>query len=322
MTSTKYLSLALASFALTATMAACSDDDKWSPGEQRPATSMGVYFAENATDAFSTADSEDFEIEVCRLDTAEAAKVKVTLVSADTTSITVADSVEFEKGSATGKLKCHAAGLPQSSADPSDSTKTVNHFYKFTLAIDSAQRDPYAAGTSELTFTVTNGKLWNTLVEGAHFYWQSITPLPSYDSDIEQYLGQNRFRIKNFLGSGQDWEFRIQSADESLYYGDYTNLSGDVSTWKGSVDFEYDEYHTYNYDGSWLYFMPDMANSVYGWKVPGSELGYGSFSCYVGYSYIDFSEKYFQTWAYGYGDDDGATDISGYFYGYWAQTTK
>lgn len=311
----KHITFCVATIATSALLSACSDDDKWSAGEQRPATSTGAYFGENSTTSFSTADSEEFEVEVSRLDTAEAATVKINLVSADTATISVDESVVFAKGEATAKLKCRAAGLPAPTTDATG--KTVAHYYRFTIAIDEAQRDPYAAGSYELTLTATNGKLWNTLVKDAQWYWASNTALPSWYSDIEQYLDENRFRIKDFLGSGVDWEFKIQSASESLYYGNYTNLDGDVKTWMGSVDFEYDENHSYNYDGSWIYFMPDIANDVYGWKTPGYDLGYASFSCYVGYSYIDFTSNYFQTWAYGYGDDADGTDINGYFYGYW-----
>lgn len=301
----KLMGLALAACA-TLGFQACSDDDSWVPGEPDADGVMGVYFASDNETGFSTEDNATFEIRLMRLDSTSAAKVKIVKDDVDASLLAVPDSVEFKAGEASAVLTVDASGL-----QASDVTQTA-----IKLSVDSAQVSPYAAGMSSFSATVA-GKLWRVLVKDAQWYWASKTALPSWYSDIEQYLDQNRFRIKDFLGSGIDWEFRIQSASESLYYGDYTNLEGDVTTWMGSVDFEYDENHTYNYDGSWLYFMPDMANSVYGWTVPGSTLGYGSFSCYVGYSYIDFTQNYFQTWAYGMGDDADETDNSGYFYGYW-----
>lgn len=158
-------------------------------------------------------------------------------------------------------------------------------------------------------------KEWKTVVANAYFYWGNDTiGLPTAYSDIEQYGDENKFRIKNFLGSGIDYGFKIQTAEESLYYSAYTNLEGDVSTWTGSIEF--DENNTYTYDG-WDYFMPDMANEVYGWTVEGATVNYASFATYPGYSYIDFSQKYISTWAYGYSSDN--RDVSGYFYGYWTE---
>lgn len=298
-------------------LASCSnDDDNWAPGEQVAAGVTGAYFSTSVATGYSTMESTDFEIEVSRLDTTQAATVGVHLVSRDTTSIELlTQQVEFAKGASKAKIMCRAEGLPEPTTDADGNT--VNHYYSLTLAIDSADWNPYAAGTQDFTATVVNGTLWHTVADNAYCYFYTTTTLPSYYGNIEQYLNENQFRFSNFMGSGADWYFRIQSADESLYYADYTNLEGDVSTWMGSVDFEYDEYHSYNYDGYWIYFMPDMENEVYGWKVPGADMGYASFASYADYAYIDFSQKYFYTWAYGLGDDEASTNTSAYFYAVW-----
>lgn len=299
----KQTSLAFAIIAALV-MTSCSDNDKWSPGAADPEGVMGVFFDSDNTTEISIDDSTSFVLRITRLDSSEAATVRIVKDSVNEQLIKVPDSVVFEKGEASTTLTIDASNMEN--AEEKSTT--------FRISIDPAQVSQYAAGLN--TIDVSVGKLWSVLVSKARFYWANKTDLPSWYSDIEQYLDENRFRIKDFLGSGEDWEFRIQSADESLYYGSYTNLSGDVTTWMGSVDVEFDEYHAYNYDGDMIYFMPDMANSVYGWKTPGYELGYASFCVWNGYTYIDFSQNYLSTWAYGYGDDD-QTDVGGYFYGYW-----
>lgn len=305
----KKAALALFGCALAATVTSCSDDDNWTPGEQVADGVTGAYFDPSLAQAYSTADDPEFSITVSRLDTTQAATVKVSLVSADTTAISVPETVTFEKGKATAQLVCRAEGLLES-------TKKEPHYYSFTIELDSAQANPYAAGTTDFTATVVNGSLWLPVVENALFYFGTTTAFPSYYSDIEQFANENRFRIKDFMGSGVDFEFNIQSASESKYYSAYTNLEGDVSTWCGSV--EWDGSHLLEYDG-WLYFSPDTENEVYGWSVPGSSVGYASLAFYPDYTYIDFSGGYLQTWAYGMLDDADYTNNSEYFYGYWTK---
>lgn len=288
--------------------AACDSytNDNWTPGEQVAEGVQGAFFSTTNATAFSVTDDPEFVIRLVRTDSTSAATVAINIVSRDTTAIEIPASATFEQGKERTDLVCRAEGLP------------ANTSYSFTISIDDAQVSPYAAGASTFTGTITNASLWKTLVADATFYWQGSTALPSsWHGTIEQYMDDNHFRFPNFMGSGADWEFKIDSPEESLYYGSYCSTEGDVSTWMGSVNFEYDENHSYNYDGSWIYFMPDMANEVYGWTVPGFDIGYASFSVYNGYSYIDFSSKYFQTWAYGFGDDAAGTDISGYFYVTW-----
>lgn len=168
-------------------------------------------------------------------------------------------------------------------------------------------------GYDEFIWTPEETVEWKTVAENANFYFQNYATMPTFYGNIEQYGDENRFRFKNFMGSGADWEFSIDETggtnDPTLAY---TNVSGDVSTWKGYLTMSADNIIEYN---GWQYFSPDPANEVYGWKMDGVANSYASLAFYPGYSYIDFSQSYFYTWAYGYLED--ATEASGYFYGYW-----
>lgn len=307
----KHTALAAALIGGLALTASCSnDDDNWTPGPQTAEGVQGVFFPTDTETAYATGSDPEFSIKLTRLDTTTTATVAIHLVSADTTTITVPDSVTFEKGSATTLITCRAEGLPEPTKDAKGNT--VNHYYAFTIEVDSAQVNPYIAGTTRLTASVFCGSLWNTVVKDAYWYFGGNSSMPYYYSDIEQYVNKNRFRIVNFMGSGVDWEFTL---DPDGYYGAETE--GDVSTWKGSVAFSTD--HIYTEDDTWLYFLVDAETSTYGWKVPGGwPYGYACIAFYANYSYIDFSQKWFSTWAYAMLDDDNSTDDSGYFYGYWA----
>lgn len=319
-----YMKHTLLLLAVGGLFAACDSykDDNWSPGEQVAEGVQGAFFPEDVEENYALSGDtvSTFEITVSRIDTTYAAKVGVTLVSRDTTTIElVSDSVEFAKGESTATIKMRAEGLPEPAKKITETdTLDVPYYYTFKLALDKAEWNDYAAGTNEATFTVFKGNLWNVIIKNAKFYFSSSTSLPNnIHGKIEQYMNKNRFRFVDFMRSGVDWEFKIDSPEESLYYGDYTNIKGDDYTkWYGSVNMAYDEYHSYNYDGSMIYFMPDKENSVYSWTVPGYSLNYSSFCVWNGYSYIDFTSKYFSTWAYGYGDDNSSS-VEGYFYVTW-----
>lgn len=157
---------------------------------------------------------------------------------------------------------------------------------------------------------------WKTVVEGAKFYcYKDTIGLPVVYSDIQQLGNENKFRIKNFMGSGVDYGFRIQSADESLYYGDYTNLSGDVSTWSGSMEFDEDLTYPYTTEEGWNmeYFTP---NGDYGWTVDGYSVNFASFANYKGYPFINFSQNFISSFIYAYTTDGRSFD--GYWYGSWS----
>lgn len=303
----KYTALGAAVIAVLAFIGACRDENKLGGGAGSADNGRGVCFSPENERAFATGTQPTFTITLTRTDTAEAATVAIHLVKSDTAAIVIPDSVTFAKGSRVARITCRAAGLPAPRRDVDGNT--VNRYYSFTIEVDSAHVDPAAKGEARFTASVFNGKLWNTIVRDAYWYFGTSTVMPYAYSDIEQYANENRFRIDNFMGSGVDWEFSINPD------GKYTNLHGPVSTWCGYVIHSGD--HIIEYEG-WLYFSPDADNSVYGWKVPGWTNGYACLAFFPNYSFIDFGSKYFSTWAYGLLDDKTHTNVSGNFYGYWA----
>lgn len=273
----------LAAMALTA----CDSyvDDNWAPGEPVAEGVQGAFFSTDNASGFSVSDSTHFNIIVSRVDSTEAATVPITIVSRDTTAIEIPTSVSFEAGKGTATITCNAEGLVEDT------------LYNFTIAIDSTQVNPYAAGSATFTATVVNGSLWVPVIVDAptYFYYNGTYTYDfTYHTTIDQYLTTNYFYVENFLNSGGGFTFRITDKEDNYqsYIEDINQADGlllpvdeegvsvdDYGSWKGC---------SYYVNGDWTW--EDTVNNV----------TWTSFYFYGGDGYATFkgTEKYIEIVCY------------------------
>lgn len=267
-----------------ALLTACDSyqDDNWSPGEKVADGVQGAFFSTDNASGFSVSDSSEFSIIINRIDTAEAATVPITLVSRDTTAIEIPSAISFEAGQSTATLVCKAEGL------------TVDSLYSFTIAIDSTQVNPYAAGSSTFTATVTNGELWRDVITDAYTYFyynKKYTYDYRYATTIQQYLKTNEFYVENFLNSGSGFYFRIQNYD-----GSYESTIEDINAIDGVFDpvdnegVSVTEYSSYS---MWAFYAVfDDGTSDWSWQDAVNGITWTSFMGYGGSDYANFYGTY------------------------------
>lgn len=286
------LSLMLvAAFCLTA----CDDkaDSDYVPGEPTPAGSMQVYFdASNAAD-FITAPGENapVEITVSREKADEAAEVPIICKSA-AEGLTIPSSVKFEAGEKTATLSIGVGNLVE------------NQKYSFTLAIGDEYADHYTKldGSSTYSGYVMEAS-WDTYVKDATMTWTVGGTKQTWTKDIERLGTTNRYRIKDFVGSGLDMVFTEEGAASGM--DGYNKIV------------PYTNFYAYNdgtVDGYYLY---DSNKGEYpSWTLGDKTISYLCImTSYIGtgdYSYISFEEGYACFGTYYTDYSDGTSDSYNY----------
>lgn len=290
----RYSVLAIAMLSMLV-MGACSDDDDFAPGEDLPAGSTGAFFSKsNETDINIDEDPSTITLQVGRTDSTSDATVPIIVQHSDTSAIIVPQSVHFNAGEGTANLVISTNGL------------TIDRTYNLTLAIDSTQTNVYArGGAPTISLKVMRGTPWKLFISGVTFYMNSNTSTyPQFTSDVYQYKKENRFYIENFMGSGRNLEF---SFDSNGY-----NASDPMSS-KGYISWTDPGYS--DTENSWDYITD--ANGNYNWSVERSNVGINTLGFYMGYNYADFTQNYFEMWAYIQADDADSSEESDYMYGTW-----
>lgn len=284
---------------------ACSSDDDFHPGEPAPKGTVGAFFDKsNITDfSYEKELPDSIVLKLNRVDSTATKTVKLS-VECDTSAISIPDSVVFVKGELQTNLVIKI-----------DPRLYTFRNYNFTIAIDSAEVSPYAAGLSTFTGSVFYGNPWNVIAEDAAFYFGASSSLPTMYSEICQYKNENRFRINNFLGSGTDLEFTLT--------GDFDG--SDINKYAGHFAWNTDQVYNINDDGfDYIYATDENGDYSYGWNVDGCASGVRKFGAYMGvYSYIVFdkqdveegSRNYLYFWGFCDFDDNSSTEA--YFYGVW-----
>lgn len=290
----KYSVLAIALLSMFV-LGACSDDDDYTAGEDLPAGSTGAFFSkDNATDYNLESDPNTITLKIGRTDSTSAATVPIKVERNDTSAITVPQSVHFEAGEGTTELVISTDGL------------TEDRTYTLTLAIDSSETNVYAnGGAPTFTLRVMYGNPWKKVISGVRFYLSGYeSTFPQFTSDVYEYNNENRFYIENFMGSGKNLEFTFDgsgfNADDPL------SSSGNISwTNPGYTDSE----------NGWDYITDNDGN--YGWSIEGSSVGISTLGLYIGNNVVDFTQKYFEMWAYMSLDDADNTYTNAYMEGEW-----
>ncbi len=286
----------LLSLMLMAGLAACNDNNSYSPGEEVPEGTVGAFFDKsNVTDYTIEGEGADsLVLLVNRVDASAEVTVPIRVLRCDTSLISIPASVHFAQGSYQDSLLIKIAdGL------------ILDHTYYYELAIDSAQISAYAAGSPIFSGTIFKGNPWKIVLDSVGFYFPNSTTckLPTLYSDLYRYKNENRFYFENFMGSGNNQEFSLSGTFDAEHLENY----------EGSFAWDPDQvYH----DSNGFDYIYSFEENSYSWSIEGSSVGISTFAGYMGaWSYISFKEKYLYFWCYCSTDDNVSTEA--YFYGVW-----
>ena len=184
---------------LTMTIASCDDanDNDYTPGTPTPENCMTVYFnaGNTAEGVFEEGTPVAQEITLTRKVTDADAEVPIVCRNADSV-IKVPSSVTFKAGEATAVLTITAEGMEPSKV------------YSYDIEVGEAFADPYADVSGSLRFMGTMLiATWETVVKNATMKWSNLSVTHEWTTDIEKLGNLDRYRVKNFIGSGLDLEF-------------------------------------------------------------------------------------------------------------------
>ena len=299
----KYI-VCIALLHLTSTLVSCSDNDNYSPGKPTAEGAVGVYFAStNEADYILVPEDSVIELTVARSDSSEACSVPVHVDYSDTTSISVPESVYFEKGQGTQTLTIGINGLQ------------VKKTYKFRLSFDENYADHYSVknGTSQFDCSVVVSQ-WVLLKDSVEFYYIDHKELPSTYSQMYQLEGVNRFYMTNFMGSGASLYYSIKGS--GVNPSKPNSWNGEIVPYEGmgAAIFDYSTYKL-NYV---VCGLDSDGYYIYNWKCNDVNIDfldwYGGYSYGAYYSMIDYSLNYI--YLYGYISSDVYSGFVG-IYGVW-----
>lgn len=285
----KILSL-LSLVAVAFTFASCGDDNDYTPGKEVSDSCPTVYFSStNESEVLVSADMEKSTTLKLERKVTEGELVVPVVVDTKTGSLNVPESVTFADGASEAEL-----------------TITYDEFetgMKVSLHIPEEYTDPYTMLSGSLNFTLS----FVEVTKVCDVAYQSGSRFASVKSAIYVYGGQNKFLWKDFLGSGKDMLFTVDTSNTAGAKFD----ANDLSTLKG--DFTPLSNCTYNSAGGW-YFTDGSDNTNYMEWTPAGQTeavtSYFFWGYYNGgnYSYIEFDP----------GDDGYGY---GYFYSAWVNDT-
>lgn len=279
--------------------ASCDDktDSDYTPGEPAPENCMTVYFdANNSADAvFEESETPTVVLTLKRKRTEQTAEVPI--IATDVPSeISVPATAKFE------------AGQRETTITITGSAFEPSKVYKYSLSVDKEYVDPYADvyGSGNFTGNMVVAS-WNEYARDVAMTWTTLGVKNSWLAVIERLGDLDRFRVKNFIGSGLTFEFvlGIQSS-----YG---------KTYKTIVPLknveEYDDGTVKGY-----YFFDDEKADYPVWKVGDVEVADICFMTYYGstdYSYVSLTERFITVGVYFTDYTDGSFDDYNYIYLQW-----
>lgn len=269
--------------AIMVSLASCSDDYDYQPGTAIADDCPAVYFS-NDNESLIEVKSDDatktVSLKMCRVNTNGSVNVPI-IVESKTDNITVPESVTFADGESTANL------------DVTYSEFTIGT--KFSVRIADEYVNPYLKVNGSSTFTTSLTQV-NKVCDVKYDISSRFAGVTG--STIYNYSGENRFIWTDFLGSGKDLKFRVDTSISGATFDmNYiTKLSGDIVPlnyyYKDDYGFHFvetgstEDYVTWTPEGA-----SDVVTSLYFYDV------YGGYS----YSYINFTP---------------ATDYDGYGYFY------
>lgn len=282
--------------------ASCGDDDDYTPGKEVAADCPNVYFSdENESEIFVTADGEkSFTLKVKREYTEGAITVPV-VVDSKTGSFNIPESVTFGDGESEAEM-----------------TITYDEFtagMNFTIHFADGYANPYIEVDGSTYYKATLAQLTKV----ADVAYATDTRFASVSgSAIYSYSGENKFQWTNFMGSGYNMTFTVDTSKTSgaeYDENDLSKLSGDI------VPLSY-----YTQDDYGYHFVKEVGSEDYvTWTPEGQSEAVTKFYFYGynsgHYSFIDFAPGATSGTGYGYfwsavvNSDDNYENI--YFYLYY-----
>ena len=215
-------------YATAAILLATSCDDRndtdYELGQPTAEGSMGVYFdSGNPSEfIFQPGEASAIEIGVSRLDGDKAAAEVPLLVTADE-GLTFPASVKFEDGENKTTIKATFGGLAESRA------------YRFTVSVPEEYADHYTTKPGAATYSGTiMVAAWNTIADNVRMTWSTLGVENNFTTAIDQLGKTNRYRFRNFLSSGVDYIFTVESS--SVAYPGYSSITtySNYETYEGS----------------------------------------------------------------------------------------
>lgn len=278
-------------------LASCSDDNDYQPGTAVGDDCPNVYFSNN-NESLIEVKSDDVSktvtLELCRTNTKGSITVPI-VVDSKTDNITVPESVTFADGDSIAYLNA-----------------TYSEFTigtKFTVSIPDEYVNPYKKVDGFSTFTASLSQLNKVcdVLYASNCRFAGVTT-----SAIYNYSGENRFVFTDFLGSGLDLKFRVDTGVSGATFdmNDITKLSGDIVPLN------------YYYKDDWgFHFVQTSSTDEYiTWTPTGATEAVTSFYFYdvydgYSYSYIDFGSSAYGMFYSAYVNQSNYENI--YFYLYY-----
>lgn len=259
----------MAALSVVGIMTSCGDDYEYSPGEAVADDCPNAYFSsDNESEIFVTSDGEkSFTLKVNRENTTEAITIPI-IVDSKKGSFNIPESVSFAAGEAEALL-----------------TITYDEFeggMNFSIHLDDDYVNPYLEVDGSVYYKASLAQLTKV----AYVTYASDTRFAGVTgSAIYAYSGENKFRWSNFMGSGVNLTFTVDTSHTSGVYdpSDFKNLYGDI------VPLSYFKQDDYGY-----HFVKEVGSEDYiSWTPEGASEAVTSFYFYgyyasSSYSYIDF----------------------------------
>lgn len=247
-------------------LTSCSDsDDNYSPGDEPTVSGNGVYFSSSNEVEFVKADGDEKSVTVLveRDNTEGELTVPITVVSKTDNIDEVSSEVVFADGESEAEVTVTYTDLETSPSCeleiPEEYTNPYTEkdgFYRFTVSI-------YRLRTISTNVTYASQ-------DGTSDYFSGAT------SELVQYVGENIFIFRNFLGSGIDLKFKIESTNPEEFD------VNDLNTCYGGI-VPLDHYYTSG-EGWYLMADEDGDGDCATWTVPGSAYGVNSYMYFWSYS--------------------------------------
>lgn len=266
-----YISAISAAIALLLATASCSSDDNYTPGPEPTQGNQNVYFSnENPNDITVIPDGDkSVSLKVVRNTTSGNLTVPV-VTDSKTGDLDIPGSVTFEDGDSIAELKI--------------TYTTFTSGMKFAVHIADDYTNPYAEKAGSTHFTASLAQLNKVCTVS----YATGSRFAGVTSEIYAYDGQNQFMWENFLGSGLDMVFTVDTSKTegaSFDASDLSKLKGDIIPKSNYTAVE---------DG-W-YLTEGVGTKKYPtWTPTGSDepvTSFGFWSWYsYSYSFIDFSPK-------------------------------
>lgn len=264
---------ALAAFAILISATSCSDD-KWEPGPDVAPDCMSVYFEPmNSYNLIvEPDDSRLIPLTVGRSKTDDAATVNL-IVNSCPEGVVVPQSVDFEAGEQAKTVFIDIENMA------SKSSGTIS------LAIPENMSSPYSAGNAEISLNVTVSGAWMLVARDAVVsFSQNYADMKT---NIYMLDGTHNFKLPDFLGTGFDFTFTVDSPGSgNLRFVPLTNFVDVHDRWGSD----------YEYNG---WFLVDPATGEYAqWSPDGGYPGVQDMEFDSDYSYFNVAGgiAYFSTY--------------------------